>query len=100
MRTVAWPFVSSDDPDNPATYEFAVPYPALALPVRYGAIVNPTMEVVSFCKERGIRLPLRSRWHPEGRTTERGRGFKVDILVFETVEDQPTVAQAFPGRLC
>jgi hypothetical protein len=99
MRTVARPHNIPDQPGDVAIYEFAVPYLVLALPSKYGARAFSTMEVVSFCEERGIRLPLGFRWHPAERTADGGRGFEVNILVFESVEDQRTVASAFPDRL-
>lgn len=97
MRTVAWPHISHDDHDE-SIYEFSVPHLALAELERWRDGGTTLLHVKPFCESRGIEF-VRCRWSPEVRKLGEHRGMHIMIYVFKTVEDQRTVATAFPGRL-
>lgn len=92
-----------DDPDSQSIYEFAVPYLALAMLEQYRDLGTTMVKVRPFCEEHGIKFTQR-KWYADHRRLESWKtfstsGMRVNILLFETVEDQRTVAQAFPGLL-
>ena len=104
MRTAACPHIYHDDPDRTVTvYEYAVPYLALAMLEEWRDLGTTMVHVRPFCEERGIKFAQR-KWYVDHRRLESWKagptsGMRVNILLFETIEDQRTVAQAFPGRL-
>jgi hypothetical protein len=97
MRTAAYPHISPDtDPVVSMTYEATVP--VLALVMRHGEWPQVVPRVRPFCEQRGIRF-TRHSWNPDKLKLNSFNGHLIDILLFETVEDQRTVASAFPGEL-
>ena len=86
-----------------ATNEFAVPYLALAMLDRYRDGGTTILQVRPFCAERGITFSQRGWYLDHHRLAGWGAGptsgMRINILLFENVDDQKTVASAFLGRL-
>ena len=104
--------LDQDTSDNPIFYEVTVPYLALVVAEDPAVPGNPPLpsrivgydsngipkhqSLREFCKEQNIRFKV-GNWNPDKRKFDFMGTIR--LLVFETVEDQRTVASAFPGRL-